>query len=82
MKVGIVTFHRAENFGATLQAYALQTYLTHMGCDAEIIDYRCSSIERNYDILNPRILWSRKNALISLKIYLKRFLNIIMSLKK
>lgn len=76
MKVGIVTFHRAENFGATLQAYALQTYLTHQGCDVEIIDYRCSSIERNYDILNPRILWSRKNVLISLKIYLKRFFNI------
>ena len=75
MKVGIVTFHRAENFGATLQAYALQTYLIHLGVDAEIIDYRCLSIERNYDILNPRILWSRKNALISLRIYLKRFFN-------
>lgn len=76
MKVGIVTFHRAENFGATLQAYALQTYLTQQGYDAEIIDYRCPSIERNYDVFNPRILWSRKNALISFKIYLKRFLNI------
>lgn len=76
MKVGIVTFHRAENFGATMQAYALQTYLTHQGCDVEIIDYRSSSIERNYDVLNPRILWSRKNALISLKLYLKRFFNI------
>lgn len=76
MKVGIVTFHRAENFGATLQAYALQTYLTHQGCDAEIIDYRCPFIERNYDVLNPRILWSRKNALISLKLYMKRFFNL------
>ena len=55
MKIGILTFHRAENFGATLQAYALQTYLSQLGNDVEIIDYRCTSIERNYDILNPRV---------------------------
>lgn len=73
MKIGILTFHRAENFGATLQAYALQTYLSQLGNDVEIIDYRCTSIERNYDILNPRVLWSRKNVFFSLKQYLKRF---------
>ena len=66
MKIGILTFHRAENFGATLQAYALQTYLSQLGNDVEIIDYRCTSIERNYDILNPRVLWSRKNVFFSL----------------
>lgn len=76
MKIGILTFHRAENFGATLQAYALQTYLSGMGHEAKIVDYRCAAIERNYDILNPRILVSRKNVIASSRIYLDRFRNI------
>lgn len=73
MKVGIFTFHRAENFGAVLQAYALQTYIQGKGYDAYIIDYRPNSIETMYHIFNPAILVSRKNILISLKAYLKRF---------
>lgn len=76
MNIGILTFHRAENFGATLQTYALQTYLSRLGYNVDIIDYRCRAIEMNYDILNPRILFSRKNIIISLKHYLKRFWNI------
>lgn len=27
MKIGVLTFHRANNYGAVLQAYALQKYL-------------------------------------------------------
>ena len=48
MKVGIVTFHRALNYGAILQAYALQQYLLSLGIDSDIIDYRSSYIERFY----------------------------------
>lgn len=40
MKIGILTFHFAHNYGAMLQAYALSTKLRNMGYDAEIIDYR------------------------------------------
>lgn len=76
MKIGILTFHRAENFGATLQAYALQTYLEGLGHEVYIIDYRCRAIEVNYHILNPSILWSRKNVLVSIKNYLIRFRNL------
>ena len=43
-KVGILTFHRANNYGAVLQAYALQTYLETIGVNAEIVDYRLSLI--------------------------------------
>lgn len=39
MKIGILTFHRAHNYGAVLQAYALQETLKEMGHDVEIIDY-------------------------------------------
>lgn len=76
MRVGILTFHRAENFGAVLQAYALQTFLQNNGCDVSIIDYRNHNIEAMYDIFNPRILFSRKNVLASLRLYLSRFKNI------
>lgn len=44
-KAGILTFHRASNYGAVLQAYALQKAIEKMGFDAEIIDYRCPAIE-------------------------------------
>ena len=39
MKIGILTYHRAENYGAMLQAYALRTYLQSLGHDVEFVDY-------------------------------------------
>lgn len=39
LKIGIVTYHRAYNYGALLQAYALCRYLIYNGQQAEIIDY-------------------------------------------
>lgn len=39
MKIGTITFHWATNYGAVLQAYALQRSLSNMGYTAEIIDY-------------------------------------------
>lgn len=76
MKIGILTFHRAENFGAVLQTYALQTYLEQNGHDVYIIDYLCPAIETAYHIFNPSILWSRKNVFLSIKYYCQRFYNI------
>lgn len=42
MKIGILTFHCACNYGAVLQTYGLQEYLKSCGHDVEIIDYRPS----------------------------------------
>ena len=39
MKVGTLTYHRADNYGAVLQAYALCQYLSEQKVDAGIIDY-------------------------------------------
>lgn len=39
-KVGILTFHYSNNYGAVLQAYGLSKALQEMGCDVEVIDYR------------------------------------------
>ena len=47
-KIGIITFHRAKNYGAVLQAYALQHTLEQLGSDCEIVDYKCENIDNGY----------------------------------
>jgi hypothetical protein len=39
MKCGIITLHTPHNFGAMLQAYALQFTISEMGHEVEIIDH-------------------------------------------
>lgn len=39
IKVGILTFHNEDNYGAVLQTYALQKYLQSQGCAVEIINF-------------------------------------------
>ena len=48
MKIGILTLHRANNYGAALQCYALQCTLQSLGYDAWVIDYRQPDTERSY----------------------------------
>ena len=45
MKIGILTFHHAINFGAVLQAYALKETLRSFGHDVWVIDYRQPKVE-------------------------------------
>ena len=45
MKVGILTFHRAINFGAVLQAYALQEVLSSLGQEVRVINYMQPRVE-------------------------------------
>lgn len=40
MKTGILTFHAVYNYGAVMQAYALQKTLEDLGIECEIIDLR------------------------------------------
>ena len=42
--IGILTFHRASNYGAVLQAYALQKVISDLGREAVIVDYRCRTV--------------------------------------
>lgn len=39
MKIGILTFHWADDYGAMLQTYGLKTFLEEAGCVAEVIPY-------------------------------------------
>lgn len=44
-KIGVLTVHRAVNFGAVLQMYGLYTTLRELGSEVNIIDYRSKVIE-------------------------------------
>ncbi len=44
MKVGILTFHDAHNYGAVLQAFALKRYIQKLGYDVKIINYHHETI--------------------------------------
>lgn len=46
MKVGIITFQKTTNYGALLQATALQKKIQDLGADSEILDYTCEEIEK------------------------------------
>ena len=48
MRIGILTFHRALNYGAVLQCYALQSVLQSLGHDVKVIDYRQPDVELAY----------------------------------
>lgn len=40
MKIGLITYHAAHNYGSFLQAFATQEKLKTYGYDVEIINYR------------------------------------------
>lgn len=60
MKIGILTFHCAHNYGAVLQAYALQEKIREMGHDVEIIDYRPDYLIIPYKNFDSKNVFSGK----------------------
>lgn len=55
-KVGIITFHRAINYGAVLQAFALQKTLENLNVEVEIIDYQNTALNKSNSIIRkPKI---------------------------
>ena len=54
MKIGIITFNSAHNYGAVLQVWALQEKLKSKGHDVEVINYRIPSIDNLYRVYAPK----------------------------
>lgn len=50
MQIRTITCHDVYNYGASLQAYALQCYLEHLGHDVQIIDYYPDYMDVNYRV--------------------------------
>ena len=51
-KLGLLTYHRADNFGSCLQAYALQEFLTKNGYDVHVIDYHSPAQDKIYKLFS------------------------------
>lgn len=66
MKIGIITFQCAHNYGAVLQAYALQEYLVGHGHKAFIIDYNPIYKTREYAIFSI-YHWASRSPLACIK---------------
>ena len=50
-RVGIITFLHNDNYGSTLQAYALQRVISEMGYDCEHLDYAPDRTEKIRNLL-------------------------------
>lgn len=73
-KIGIVTFHNTDNYGAELQAYALQEKVKEIvPAEVKIIDYRNKYLEKNYKLFSIKgeNLKLKIRSLIGNIIYLK-----------
>lgn len=49
-KIGVITFHDYDNYGAILQSYALQECIKRFGAEPEIIDYNCKYISNPFQL--------------------------------
>lgn len=51
--IGILTFHNANNYGAALQAYALQKFLkkTYGEDEVAVIDYKCAGVKKQNSLV-------------------------------
>lgn len=54
MKIGILTFHCAHNYGAVLQAYATQEFIRNLGHQAYVINYRPRYLIDTYKIIKKQ----------------------------
>lgn len=63
MKIGILTFHCAHNYGAMLQTYATQEILKSAGHEVEIIDYRPRFLTEPYKRIRPSRIRSRNGGI-------------------
>ncbi|MBP5421599.1 MAG: polysaccharide pyruvyl transferase family protein [Paludibacteraceae bacterium] len=69
MRIGILTFHRAHNYGAVLQCFALQQFLSYQGHTVKVIDYNKRKLwdyyswykaeEVRFALSNPRKVFKR-----------------------
>ena len=67
MRIGILTFHWATNYGAVLQAFCLQEYLREQGHKVDIINYKPKRFDLTLTqfIKNPRRLRYLRKELIA-----------------
>lgn len=69
MKIGLISFHDALNYGASLQAYSLQKYLIELGHNSVYINYINPRRKIAYNSFSQAVLEiKKKNILRSIKL--------------
>ena len=71
-KASILTFHCVPNYGAVLQAYALQEVLKNFFDEVEILDYRPNNLTREYNVINYYSVFSVAATLFSSSSFKKK----------
>ena len=69
--VATLTFHEAVNYGAVLQAYALQKAIKQLGYRTEVLNYSCQAIRDPYykmpTALKARVGWLLRSRVRSIR---------------
>lgn len=79
MKIGTITFHWANNYGAVLQTYALQKFLKNNKIDTEVINYVPSKLYFR-EVLRDYVRRNKNN--IQKRKYINTFINNEVALSK
>lgn len=66
-KIGLLTFHCAQNYGAVLQCYATVCFLKKHNYDIETIDYQNQALKQRYKKQNFSFYFNPKNIYRSFK---------------
>lgn len=69
IKTATITFHKAINYGAILQTYALQKSILKLNIDNDVIDYDCKLISNEYRLISIKSIKLFIKSLITFKIY-------------
>lgn len=72
IRVGILTFQNAINYGAVLQCYALQKKITDMNCNCEVINYINPYFKKRYSPFYVEYLNLKKFIYMILAFYYRR----------
>ena len=76
MKIGLITYHSAYNFGSVLQAYATQETIRKIAGNCEIINYRTREQKRYYSIFkiekSTNIIKSVAKNVLSIPLYVQK----------
>lgn len=66
MKIGILTYHNAVNYGAILQTYALQEVIKKIICEnVTVIDYHSPAVDSQYNYISYKDSGSLKGFVLS-----------------
>jgi hypothetical protein len=82
-KIGILTFHFKDNFGAVLQCYAMQEFLTSKGYRVEVINFKPGDFRTLGSIVKQQLKFLIKNyKLLNIVSYYNLIRSLVIQTKK